>query len=194
MSTRRLPSTPRLACSARCTWQSPRWHWVETALSALCSQVLLSLGCTSASENLTAKCTSGSFNSSPPKSIFKSALSCCAPLGRLENRLRRTWARVGEAVFAKNTTVFALNITEFAINTTVFHQILLYLPPNTTVFSKITTVCAQHSTVFSPKYCWNTTTFVWNTTMRQNTDVCDSRPCLFSSNICWAMRNKSSAY
>ena len=44
----------------------------------------------SASENLTAKCTSCSFNSSPAKSNFKSASSRCARLGRLENGLSRT--------------------------------------------------------------------------------------------------------
>ena len=63
---------------------------VETALGALCSQVLLSLGCASASENLTAKCTSCSFNSSPAKSNFKSASSRCARLARLKNGLSRT--------------------------------------------------------------------------------------------------------
>ena len=81
MSTRRLPSTPCLASLARCTWQFARGHWVETALCALGSQVLLSLDCASASGNLTVKCTSCS---------FKSPLSCCARLGRLEYGLRRT--------------------------------------------------------------------------------------------------------
>ena len=36
MSTWRLPSTPRRACEARCTWQS--WHWERVGEDALPSQ------------------------------------------------------------------------------------------------------------------------------------------------------------
>ena len=43
---------------------------IETALGALCRQVLLRLA-SSAPENLSAKCTSCSFNSSTPKFMFE---------------------------------------------------------------------------------------------------------------------------
>ena len=70
MSTQRLPSKHSLISLAWCTWQSPCWHCVETAFSALCSQVLLRFSSLTF-ENLTTKCTLWSFNPSPP-------LFCCA--------------------------------------------------------------------------------------------------------------------
>ena len=44
MATRRLPSTPSRACAARCSWQSPNWHWgwaCEDALPPQCDLTLL---------------------------------------------------------------------------------------------------------------------------------------------------------
>ena len=60
---------------------------VDIAKCTECSFNPVKFSSASASENLTAKCTSCSFNSSPSKSIFKSTLSRCARLGRLENGL-----------------------------------------------------------------------------------------------------------
>ena len=64
------PSTPRLTNSASGTWLSPCWHWGRNCTGALCRQVLLRLA-SSAPGNLSAKCTSCSFNSSKPKFLFK---------------------------------------------------------------------------------------------------------------------------
>ena len=65
------PSTPRLASSASgYLATSSLTLGVETALGALCRQVLLRLA-SSAPENLSAKCTSCSFNTSTPKFMLE---------------------------------------------------------------------------------------------------------------------------
>ena len=92
-----------------------------------CSQVLLSLGSASALENLTGKCTSCNFNSSPAKSNFKSALSRCAWLGRLENGLSRTWARVCEIALPPQCQFFFNVVIIKYCQTTFFSMIFLNL-------------------------------------------------------------------
>ena len=59
------------------------WNCTQCTLQSSSPQPWLCLGCALALENLTAKCTLFSFNSSPSKSIFKSASSRCAQLGWL---------------------------------------------------------------------------------------------------------------
>ena len=95
MSTRRLPSTPCLASSARCTWSlllTLGWNCTRCTLQSSSPQpwLRLSFG------ELDWKVNIVQFQLKSVKANFKSASSRCAWLFWLENGLSRTWAKVGE--------------------------------------------------------------------------------------------------
>ena len=92
------PSTPHLASSASgYLATSSLTLGVETALGALWRQVLLRLA-SSAPENLSAKCTSCSFNTSTVEFMFEFTSPRKLGLVNSEHELRCTWSWVGEVL------------------------------------------------------------------------------------------------
>ena len=104
------PSTPRLASSSSgYLATSSLTLGVETALGALCRQVLLRLT-NSAPENLSAKCTSCSFNTSTPKFMFE--FTSPRKLGSVnsEHELRCTRRWVGEVLPLFRRTSYSVQL------------------------------------------------------------------------------------